>query len=97
MKLLDVVGARPNYMKVAAVMRAVARSGGMKQVLVHTGQHYDAAMKDVFFADLGLPAPQHFFGVGPGTHAQQTARTMSTIEPVIDQEHPDRVPSWSAT
>jgi UDP-N-acetylglucosamine 2-epimerase (non-hydrolysing) len=91
MKLLHVVGARPNYMKVAAVMRAVDRVGRIEQVLVHTGQHYDAAMNDVFFADLGLPAPKHFLGVGSGTQAQQTARIMSSIEPVLEQERPDRV------
>jgi UDP-N-acetylglucosamine 2-epimerase (non-hydrolysing) len=94
MKLLHVVGARPNYMKVAAVMRAVDRVGRFEQVLVHTGQHYDAAMSDVFFADLGLPAPDHFLGVGSGTQAQQTSRIMSAIEPVLEEEHPDRVSSW---
>jgi UDP-N-acetylglucosamine 2-epimerase (non-hydrolysing) len=91
MKLLHVVGARPNYMKVAAVMRAVDRVGSIEQVLVHTGQHYDAAMNDVFFADLGMPAPDHYLGVGSASQAQQTARVMSSIEPVILQERPDRV------
>jgi UDP-N-acetylglucosamine 2-epimerase (non-hydrolysing) len=90
-KLLHVVGARPNYMKVAAVMRAVARDRSFRQVLVHTGQHYDAAMNDVFFADLGLPAPDHFLGVGSGSHAEQTARVMIAIEPVLAEERPDRV------
>jgi UDP-N-acetylglucosamine 2-epimerase (non-hydrolysing) len=91
MKLLHVVGARPNYMKVAAVMRAVEQAGRLEQVLVHTGQHYDAAMNDVFFADLGLPEPEHYLGVGSGSQAQQTARVMSSIEPVIEEERPDRV------
>jgi UDP-N-acetylglucosamine 2-epimerase (non-hydrolysing) len=91
MKLLHVVGARPNYMKAAAVMRAVARHGGMRQILVHTGQHYDAAMNDVFFADLGLPAPDHFLGVGPGSHAEQTAKVMIAFESVLRAEEPDRV------
>ena len=91
MKLLHVVGARPNYMKVAAVMQAVREVGLMSQVLVHTGQHYDAAMNDVFFADLGLPIPDHFLGVGSGTQAVQTARVMSSIEPVLEKERPDRV------
>lgn len=91
MKLLHVVGPRPNYMKVAAVMRAVDRVGRIEQALVHTGQHYDAAMNDVSFADLGLPTPDHFLGVGSGTQAQQTARIMSSIEPVLEAERPDRV------
>jgi UDP-N-acetylglucosamine 2-epimerase (non-hydrolysing) len=91
MKLLHVVGARPNYMKVASVMRAVGAHGGFHQVLVHTGQHYDAAMNDVFFADLGLPAPDHYLGVGAGSHAEQTARVMMSIEPVLQAERPDRV------
>ena len=91
MKLLHVVGARPNYMKVAAVMRAVERAGGFRQVLVHTGQHYDAAMNDVFFADLGLPTPHHHLGVGSGSQAEQTAKVMLAIEPVLAAERPDRV------
>src|SRR6185295_14206715 len=91
MKLLHVVGARPNYMKVASVMRAVTAHGGFRQVLVHTGQHYDAAMNDVFFADLGLPAPDHYLGVGAGSHAEQTAKVMMAIEPVLISERPDRV------
>ena len=91
MKLLHVVGARPNYMKAAAVMRAVERDGRFRQVLVHTGQHYDAAMNDVFFADLGLPQPNHYLGVGSGTQAEQTAKVMLAFERVLDEERPDRV------
>ncbi len=91
MKLLHVVGARPNYMKAAAVMRAVSRRDGFMQARVHTGQHYDAAMNDVFFADLGLPAPDHFLGVGSGTQAEQTARVMLAFEPVLARARPDRV------
>src|SRR5882672_7130818 len=91
MKLLHVVGARPNYMKVASVMRAVARDPSFRQVLVHTGQHYDAAMNDVFFADLGLPAPDHFLGMGASSHAEQTAKVMMAFEGVLLKEKPDRV------
>jgi UDP-N-acetylglucosamine 2-epimerase (non-hydrolysing) len=91
MKLLHVVGARPNYMKAASVMRAAAEHGGFHQALVHTGQHYDAAMNDVFFADLGLPQPDHYLGVGGGSHADQTARVMLAFEPVLTKERPDRV------
>jgi UDP-N-acetylglucosamine 2-epimerase (non-hydrolysing) len=78
-------------MKVASVMRAVARDGRFTQVLVHTGQHYDAAMNDVFFADLGLPAPDHYLGIGSASQAEQTAKVMLAFEGVLKQERPDRV------
>jgi UDP-N-acetylglucosamine 2-epimerase (non-hydrolysing) len=78
-------------MKVAPLMRAAARVPNVTQILVHTGQHYDAAMSDVFFADLGLPAPDHFLGVGSGTQAEQTAKVMLGFEGVLEREAPDRV------
>jgi UDP-N-acetylglucosamine 2-epimerase (non-hydrolysing) len=87
--LLHVVGARPNFMKVAPVLHAGARIPGVTQFLVHTGQHYDAAMSDRFFTDLGLPAPDVNLGVGSGTHAVQTARIMLEFEPVLDRLRPD--------
>jgi UDP-N-acetylglucosamine 2-epimerase (non-hydrolysing) len=90
MKLLHVVGARPNFMKVGPVLRA-ARSAGLAQVLVHTGQHYDAAMSDAFFRDLDLPAPDINLEVGSGTHAEQTARIMLGFEPVLTTHQPDWV------
>jgi UDP-N-acetylglucosamine 2-epimerase (non-hydrolysing) len=90
MKLLHVVGTRPNFMKVAPVL-AAGRAAGLEQVLVHTGQHYDAAMSDAFFRDLGLPAPDESLGVGSGTHAEQTARIMIAFEPVLDRHRPDWV------
>ena len=91
MKLLHVVGARPNFMKVAPVLRAGSSVPGLSQVLVHTGQHYDPAMSDTFFRDLGLPAPDENLGVGSGTHAEQTARIMLAFEPVLDRHAPDWV------
>lgn len=87
---LHVVGARPNFMKVAPVLMAGAHHG-VAQSLVHTGQHYDAAMSDTFFSDLGLPAPDENLGVGSGTHAEQTARIMLAFEPVLDRVRPDWV------
>lgn len=90
MKVLSIVGARPNFMKVAPLLRALARAGH-GSVLVHTGQHYDANMSDAFFRDLGMPAPDHHLGVGSGSHAQQTAKVMSLFEPVLLHEHPDIV------
>ena len=90
MKVLHVVGARPNFMKAAPVHAAlVARVA--EQLLVHTGQHYDAAMSDVFFRELGLPEPDINLNVGSGTHSVQTAEVMMRIEPVIGERRPDWV------
>src|SRR5438128_5764865 len=90
-KILHVAGARPNFMKVAPILAQLRRREGVKQVLVHTGQHYDAKMSDVFFQDLGMPAPDVHLGVGSGSHAQQTAKVMVEIEPVLLREKPDVV------
>ncbi|ATE60942.1 non-hydrolyzing UDP-N-acetylglucosamine 2-epimerase [Thauera sinica] len=84
--ILCVVGARPNYMKVAPIIRALAaHEPPLRTLLVHTGQHYDAAMKDRLFADLGLPEPDVNLAVGSGSHAVQTAEVMKRFEPVIDE------------
>lgn len=91
MKLLHVVGARPNFMKVAPVLRAGRRVAGLTQVLVHTGQHYDESMSDAFFRDLDLPAPDENLEVGSGTHAEQTARIILGFEPVLLRHRPDWV------
>jgi UDP-N-acetylglucosamine 2-epimerase (non-hydrolysing) len=91
MKLLHVVGARPNFMKVAPVLAAVRDRGVGEQILIHTGQHYDANMSDVFFEHLGIPRPDFNLGVGSGTHAQQTASIMKSIEPLIVSQKPDLV------
>ena len=90
LKVLLVAGARPNFMKIAPILRAL-RARGIRPVLVHTGQHYDAAMSDAFFTDLGIPAPDFHLGVGSGSHAQQTARVMEAFEPVLESVHPDWV------
>jgi UDP-N-acetylglucosamine 2-epimerase (non-hydrolysing) len=90
--VLCVVGARPNYMKVAPLLRAFAAEPTMPPaVLVHTGQHYDPALNEQLFRDLDLPAPDVNLGVGSGSHAQQTAEIMKRIEPVIDQYAPSCV------
>jgi len=91
MHILHVVGARPNFMKAAPVIRAFGSRGGVKQTLVHTGQHYDANMSDVFFQQLSIPAPDVNLAVGSGTHAKQTAEIMTRIEPVILERKPDLV------
>jgi len=90
MKVLHVVGARPNFMKAAPVYRALAERDH-QQILVHTGQHYDALMSDVFFTTLQIPAPDESLNVGSGTHAQQTAAIMSKFEPVVVAHAPDIV------
>jgi UDP-N-acetylglucosamine 2-epimerase (non-hydrolysing) len=97
MKLLVIVGARPNFMKAAPILKAVGefnRSRGewteaIIPILVHTGQHYDAQMSDAFFADLDMPRADAFLGAGSGSHAEQTAEVMKRIEPVLVQHKPD--------
>ncbi len=90
MTILSVVGARPNFMKVGPVHRALVARGA-RSVVVHTGQHYDERMSGVFFRDLGLPEPDHYLGVGGGSHAEQTARVMLAFEPVLEEVAPDAV------
>jgi UDP-N-acetylglucosamine 2-epimerase (non-hydrolysing) len=92
MRILSVVGARPNFMKVAPIVRAFAEHAHpFESVLVHTGQHYDAAMSGSFFRDLGLPEPDFNLEAGSGSHAVQTAAVMTRIEPVLQQVAPDLV------
>ena len=91
MNVLHIVGARPNFMKVAPVMNALKTREHIVQTLVHTGQHYDANMSDVFFAQLGIPAPDVNLAVGSGTHARQTAEIMTRLEPVLLDRKPDLV------
>lgn len=95
MKLLSVVGARPNFMKVAPLHAAIAQwnaahPAGEQVVhrLIHTGQHYDAAMSEVFFRELGLPAPDEDLGIGSASHARQVAGAMVALEEVLLRERP---------
>jgi UDP-N-acetylglucosamine 2-epimerase (non-hydrolysing) len=90
-KVIHIVGARPNFMKVAPIHRAIAARTSLKQLVMHTGQHYDAKMSDVFFADLGLSPPEIHLGIGSGSHAEQTAKMMVEMEKVFLQEKPDLV------
>ena len=85
MRILNVVGARPNFMKVAPILKVLDRQGGrFSHRLVHTGQHYDERMSASFFQDLGMPPPDIDLGIGSGTHAEQTARVMLAFEPVLN-------------
>lgn len=90
MHILHVVGARPNFMKAAPVLRAV-RQTGIRQTLVHTGQHYDANMSDIFFQQLGIPEPDVNLAVGSDSHARQTAQIMTGLEGVVLERRPDVV------
>jgi UDP-N-acetylglucosamine 2-epimerase (non-hydrolysing) len=91
MKVINVVGARPNFMKIAPIVEAMKAAPGIESVLVHTGQHYDEGMSDVFFRDLGIPVPDIHLGVGSGSHAEQTARVMVEFEKVCLDRKPDLV------
>jgi len=91
MHILHVVGARPNLMKVAPVLRALKQVSKIKQSLIHTGQHYDANMSDVFFQQLEIPVPDVNLEVGSGSHALQTADIMTRLEPIILERRPDLV------
>ena len=91
MKVLHVVGTRPNFMKVAPVIAALDQVAEIRQVLVHTGQHYDPRMSGSFFEDPELPAPDYFLGVGSGSHAAQTAGVMLALDPVLAEERPNLV------
>ena len=91
MKVLNVVGARPNFMKIAPIVEAMKQARGLQGLLVHTGQHYGDGMSDVFFRDLGIPVPDVHLGVGSGSHAEQTARIMVEFEKVCLLEKPDLV------
>jgi UDP-N-acetylglucosamine 2-epimerase (non-hydrolysing) len=92
LKVINVAGARPNFMKVAPIVAAMKRrSGEFQSVLVHTGQHYDARMSEAFFRDLGMPEPDVDLGVGSASHAVQTAGVIQAFEPYVINEKPDWV------
>jgi UDP-N-acetylglucosamine 2-epimerase (non-hydrolysing) len=92
MRIVYVIGTRPNFVKTAPVIAAMReRLPEGRHAIVHTGQHYDRAMSEVFFEELGVPAPDHMLEVGSGSHATQTARTMERLEPVLEEEKPDLV------
>jgi UDP-N-acetylglucosamine 2-epimerase (non-hydrolysing) len=89
--ILSVVGARPNFMKVAPIVAELRKASGIRATLVHTGQHYDDKLSKVFFDDLGMAPPDVNLNVGSGSHAQQTAAIMAAFEPVLSERRPDLV------
>ena len=91
MKVIQVVGARPNFMKVAPLHRAIQKLTGWTSKIVHTGQHFDAKMSDVFFTQLELPTPDFFLGIGGGSHTEVTAKIMVAFEKIVEAEKPDLI------
>src|SRR3954471_23980806 len=92
MRILYVVGTRPNFVKTAPVIGALReRDPAGRHAVVHTGQHYDRLMSEVFLEELGVPAPDYMLEVGSGSHARQTALVMERLEPVFEEEQPDLV------
>ena len=90
-KILSVVGARPQFIKAAPVSRAIAAAGELDEVMVHTGQHFDHGMSDIFFEELGIPTPAHVLGIHGGGHGAMTGRMMIALEEVVIAEQPHAV------
>ena len=91
LKILNIVGARPNLPKIAPLLREMRHHPEITAILVHTGQHYDQNLSDIFFLQMGIPAPQVNLEVGSGSHASQTAEILKRIEPVLEEHRPDVV------
>lgn len=97
MRVLTVIGARPQFIKAAAVSRAFAAREGVEELLVHTGQHHDAAMSDIFFDELGIPEPAHHLGIAGGGHGEMTGRMLEALDRVVRAEMPDWVMVYGDT
>src|SRR5947208_11600313 len=91
LKILNIVGARPNLPKIAPLLREMRQHPETTAILVHTGQHYDENLSDIFFRQMGIPTPQVNLEVGSGSHASQTAEILKRIEPVLERHSPDGV------
>ena len=96
-KIVTVVGARPQFIKAAVVSQALAQRGDVEEVLVHTGQHFDANMSDVFFEELAIPKPNYNLGIGGNSHAQNTGRALEGIERIVIDQRPDIVMVYGDT
>jgi len=91
MKIATIVGARPQFIKAATISREISAQSGISEVLIHTGQHFDTNMSDVFFTELDIRKPDHHLGIGGGTHGENTGRMLEAIEKVLIAEKPDWV------
>ena len=98
-KIVTIIGARPQIIKAAALSRAISKSfqSQIKEIIVHTGQHYDASMSQVFFDELGIPAPNYNLNVGSGQHGLQTAAMISGIESILLKEQPQAIVLYGDT
>ncbi|WP_173637675.1 non-hydrolyzing UDP-N-acetylglucosamine 2-epimerase [Bradyrhizobium sp. 41S5] len=97
LKILTIVGARPQFIKAAAVSRAIRETDGLSEVMVHTGQHFDPNMSDVFFEELDIPKPRHHLDINGGSHGDMTGRMLMAIEPILLEEKPDWVVVYGDT
>ena len=97
LKILTIVGARPQFIKAAAVSRAIRETNGLAEVMVHTGQHFDPNMSDVFFEELDIPKPRHHLDINGGGHGEMTGRMLMAIEPILLAEKPDWVVVYGDT
>jgi UDP-GlcNAc3NAcA epimerase len=97
MKIVTIIGARPQFIKAAVVSRWLRQTPGCKEILVHTGQHYDENMSDVFFQELEIPMPAYHLGIGSGSHGAQTGRMLEAIENVLVETKPDKVMVYGDT
>ena len=97
MKILTILGARPQFIKAGSVSRAVAQCEGVEEVIVHTGQHYDANMSDIFFEEMKIPKPDYFLGIGGKSHGAMTGQMIEKIEEVALKEKPDWIMVYGDT
>src|SRR5437667_8056245 len=97
MKIVTIIGARPQFIKAAVVSRWLRNTPGCTEILVHTGQHYDENMSDVFFQELEIPTPAYHLGIGSGGHGAQTGRMLEAIEQVLLETKPDKLMVYGDT
>ena len=97
MKLLTILGARPQFIKAGSVSREISKFDSIKEILVHTGQHYDANMSDIFFDEMRIPKPNYFLGIGGKTHGAMTGQMMEKIEEIAFSEKPDMIMVYGDT
>ena len=91
MKLLTILGARPQFIKAGSVSREISKFDSIKEIIVHTGQHYDANMSDIFFDEMQIPKPNYFLGIGGKTHGAMTGQMMEKIEEIAFSAKPDMI------